>query len=175
MPLNFLITGTGIPEVTQHRWRLFQTLYKEPFLSPSLQSPPTLVSLALPTFITWLPSERNQAALGNGASCWLVQRTIYSTHFSLTSLGRICHWLPPPLPPVSSNGHHRGLNLKVSSPEIEPQIPSFPIGRPWASHMTSPCLTPFSVNMDRNTCLPSRACMRQQTWAYTVIRTAPIT
>lgn len=91
--------------------------------------------------------------------------------FSPLSWRTLYHSSPIPLSAVSSHYHHKGLNLKVRSPGIESQIPHFPTQK---GQVTSLCLAPFSVNMDRNTCLPSRVFRKQQKCKYTVNRTGLI-
>lgn len=64
---------------------------------------------------------------------------------------------------------------EFESQKSRDRIPDPPLPYPErASHITSLCLAPFSVNTDRNTCLPSRVFMKQQKCKYTVHRTGLI-
>lgn len=147
-PRNKRERGSDVSDLSdqKHRHSSYSTLclwlfqaYEEPFPPAALQHPLTLTSLALPTSIPLLLSEGNQAALGNGASCWLVQRTIYSTLFSPFSWRTLYHLVPPPpLSSFSSNYYQRQLNLKVRSLEIESlDPPLFPTQRPRGGDITS--------------------------------------
>lgn len=168
-----VILAVDASELSHHRHRhprsystplmtVSDILYKEPFPFPLCSLPQPSPPLPCPPLSLYSLQKETRLPWGMvPAAGWYRELSIQHTFLSFLLEESVMDFLL--LFPVSSNGHPRGLNLKVSSPEIESQIPSFPTGRPWASHMTSLCLTPFSVNVDRNTCLPSRACMRQQT------------